>query len=133
MFSSVVKRVRKLLGLIDKRAAGKKGSNDDKASNQKRPIGNATDGNGRSNHKKEEVLLKGTGKAVENVLALGLFFMRQDDVKVRVGTGTVSVVDDIVETEQAEGAQVAEQESESEVPETQIRKTSMIEVGISLK
>ena len=113
----------------------------------------------------EEVLLKATNKAIEKVLGLALFFQGQEDCRVRLRTGTVGVVDDIVETavsvdpprdhiptvdtprddtfqcqrNQSEEPMVIEdekarsEEEEEELPETQIRKMSVVEVGISLK
>jgi ribonuclease P/MRP protein subunit POP7 len=44
----------------------------------------------------EEVLLKGTGKAVQKVLELGLWFQqRKDQYVVRLNTGSVGAIDDI--------------------------------------
>ena len=96
--------------------------------------GRSTDAGHQSELEREEVLLKGTGKAVAKVLGLGLFFSHQSDLKIRVATGTVSVVDDIMEIDRAGAEQDFEKEGdESEVSETRLRKTSMVEVGISLK
>ncbi|KAK5070702.1 hypothetical protein LTR16_009311 [Cryomyces antarcticus] len=44
----------------------------------------------------EEVVLKATGKAIEKALNLGLFFQGQEDCKVRIRTGSVAAIDDIV-------------------------------------
>jgi len=94
---------------------------------------------------KEEVFLKATGKAIEKVLGFALFFEGQEDMKVRVGTGSVGVVDDIVEGdreqkgEEQEGAEGdmdvdrEEDKEDEELPETQIRKTSFVEVALSLR
>ena len=92
----------------------------------------------------EEVLLKATSKAIEKVLGLALYFQGQDDCRVRLRTGSVGVVDDIVEVEKPkmrrrEGGvgdqemDVCEGEEGEELPETQIRKMSVVEVGISLR
>ena len=106
----------------------------------------------------EEVFLKATNKAIEKVLGLALFFQGQQDCRVRLKTGSVGVVDDIVEVEEpnvkgnavgplpkpAEAGKTGEQateaegdvdseEEEEELPETQIRKVSVVEVGISLR
>ncbi|MCJ1245635.1 hypothetical protein MMC30_002839 [Trapelia coarctata] len=144
-FISAVKRIRKLLSLIDERevgqidlAGGKSGRNGKGSERQK--LGKKAG--------KEEVFLKGTGRAIEKVLGLALFFEGQEDVKVRVGTGSVGVVDDIVEgdrpekgEEQEEGGgqgnmdvdREEENEEDEELPETQIRKASFVEVAISLR
>ncbi|KAF8416065.1 Rpp20 subunit of nuclear RNase MRP and P-domain-containing protein [Tirmania nivea] len=44
----------------------------------------------------EGVILKATGKAINKCLSLGVYFMKDDTVAVRVGTGSVDAVDDIV-------------------------------------
>lgn len=108
----------------------------------------------------EEVILKATNRAIEKALGLGVFFQGQDDVRVRLRTGSVGAVDDIVvddkrttgkrkkgspgrnkgEGENAEEGhdKVGEEMENTEaddvvIPETQIRKVSILEVGISLK
>ena len=106
----------------------------------------------------EEVYLKATNKAIEKVLGLALFFQGQKDCRVRLKTGSVGAVDDVVEVEEPkvqekaagtsrkpveadgtrEQAPEAERningdEDEGELPETQIRKVSVVEVGISLR
>ena len=78
----------------------------------------------------EEVLLKGTSRAIEKVLGLALYFQGQGDCRVRLRTGSVGVVDDIVE---GDGEGEKEGDEDEEVPETQVRKISVVEVGISLK
>lgn len=44
----------------------------------------------------EGVVLKATGKAINKCLSLGVYFMKDDRVAVRVGTGSVDAVDDVV-------------------------------------
>ncbi|KAF8454777.1 Rpp20 subunit of nuclear RNase MRP and P-domain-containing protein [Terfezia claveryi] len=44
----------------------------------------------------EGVVLKATGKAINKCLSLGVYFMKDDRVSVRVGTGSVDAVDDVV-------------------------------------
>ena len=79
----------------------------------------------RDKGKGEEVILKGTGRAVEKVLALGLFFQGQTDCRVRVGTGSVGAVDDLVEKgDDGDG------EGEEE---TRVRRVSVVEVGVYLR
>ncbi|KAI9779827.1 MAG: hypothetical protein M1839_007140 [Geoglossum umbratile] len=154
-FISAVKRVRKLLKGIDKRdisndRVGKKGKVE-----------------------AEEVILKATAKAIERALNLAIFFQGQQDCRVQIKTGSVGVVDDIVETKRlairgessntGQGHSLKRKRSESdaggnnasadrttteptietelqdvgiekeELPETQVRKTSTVEVLISLR
>ena len=109
----------------------------------------------------EEVLLKASGKAVEKVLGLGLYFQGQDDCRIRLRTTSVGAVDDIVERdepimakkrraksgqgvdarelEEGEGLEVKmsgegdEEDEDEELPETQVRRLSVVEVRISLR
>lgn len=114
----------------------------------------------------EEVILKATNRAIEKALGLGVFFQGQGDVRVRLRTGSVGAVDDIVVDEnktqrkqkkgkskmqkgQVEKAgtdgnaeegndDVNEEMRDTEaddvdLPETRIRKLSVLEIGISLK
>ena len=82
----------------------------------------------------EEVVLKATSRAIQNVLGLALFFQGQDDCRVRLRTGTVGVVDDIVESVFPHGAATEEgEDEEEELPESRVRKASFVEVAISLK
>jgi ribonuclease P/MRP protein subunit POP7 len=74
----------------------------------------------------EEVLVKATGKAIEKALRIALYFQGQEDCAVRLRTGSVGAVDDVLVKERGE-------EGEEDVPETRIRMTSMLEVGISLR
>jgi hypothetical protein len=78
----------------------------------------------------EEVWIKGTGKATEKVLELAEFFKRSGDVRVRLRTGSVWAVDDIV-MEHRGGLQESGEEAEIEMPESRLRQTSMLEVGVS--
>ena len=71
----------------------------------------------------EEVLVKATGKAIEKALQVALYFQAQKDCMVKLKTGSVGAVDDVI----------AEEGQEEEVPDTRIRRTSMLEVGISLR
>ena len=127
---SAVNRVRKLLDQVDKRAVGDlnllntKGSDRQKlqALNQK-----IVDAKCKAS---EEVVLKATGRAIERVLGLGLYFQGQPDYMVRLRTGSVGVVDDIVEREVPEQKDGGEEE---ELPESRIRKASVVEVAVTLK
>ncbi|KAL8823678.1 MAG: hypothetical protein Q9191_005649 [Dirinaria sp. TL-2023a] len=120
-FISAVKRVRKLLVEIEKRAT--RSSNATGTQNLEGSVAGAVAAGGGP--RAEEVLLKGTNRAIEKVLQLALFFQGQGDVKVRIGTGSVGAVDDI-EVEE-DGA------DDEEVQETRVRRVSVVEVGVSLK
>ncbi|KAL8710560.1 MAG: hypothetical protein Q9225_007265 [Loekoesia sp. 1 TL-2023] len=168
-FISAVKRVRKLLSLIEKRVIGKvdlvngAGNDRQKLRALEKSIEEDDGGGGKGGGKqKEEVILKATNRAIEKALGLGLFFQGQDDCRVRLRTGSLGTVDDVVEEERpkgnrrkgkrketaegkegdgdtsgkGEGEDVKMQDAEAEeeeLPETQIRKVSVLEVAITLK
>ncbi|TGZ85160.1 hypothetical protein EX30DRAFT_337559 [Ascodesmis nigricans] len=50
---------------------------------------------GRTNSEKA-VTVKATGRAIERLLQMGVFLMQRGDVEIRVETGTVGAVDDLV-------------------------------------
>lgn len=135
-FISAVKRVRKLLNEIDKRSMGNvdlvNGKDSDKQ--KLRKLGEKT--NASTGKEPEEVVLKATSRAIQNVLGLALYFQGQDDCRVRLRTGTVGVVDDIVESavpKEADVEEGEEEEEEEELPESRVRKASFVEVAITLK
>ncbi|KAL8675213.1 MAG: hypothetical protein Q9168_000333 [Polycauliona sp. 1 TL-2023] len=162
-FISAVKRVRKLLHLIDKREVGKVDLGDGRKGKETLRV---LEGHSQASGKEpEEVILKATNRAIEKALGLGIFFQGQGDVRVRLRTGSVGAVDDIVVEEQkprekkngitgkttenlekagaddctGEVNEGLEEETETVgtgdavIPETQIRKVSVLEIGISLK
>lgn len=135
-FISAVKRVRKLLDEIDKRSTGKIDLFDGKDSDKQklRKLGVRNNAPTGKDKEPEEVVMKATNRAIQNVLGLALFFQGQDDCKVRLRTGTVSVVDDIVESVIPKGPKTKEgEEEEEELPESRVRKASFVEVAITLK
>lgn len=96
------------------------------------------------------MFLRGAGKVIEKVLGFALFFGGQEDVRVRVGTGSVGVVDDVVvgergvekgggdidvdvDVEMGQENGEEKEEEEEDLPETQLRKASYVEVAISLR
>jgi len=102
---------------------------------------------------REVVLVKGTGRAVAKALEVGLWFQQRDEFAIQVRTGSVGAIDDIVEKNEAErlasedgGAMMEVDEDtkaaehdlkdgddhEDEIPETRIRYTSVVEIGVSL-
>jgi len=152
-FISVVKRVRKLLAQVDKRAMGQVDLLSGKGSDRQR-----LSKLGKQDQIPEEVTLKATNKAIERALGLALFFQGQEDCRVRLKTGSVGVIDDIVVDEKPGEGKTGGKSSEAEkdasddvvmnngheadeprekvdeeLPETQIRQVSVIEVGISLR
>ncbi|KAI9745309.1 MAG: hypothetical protein M1818_001589 [Claussenomyces sp. TS43310] len=124
-FIPTIKRVRKFLHEVDKRASGNiellgPGSDRQKILS----TGRGADKRG------EEVLVKGTGRAIEKVLQVALFFQGQDDCLVRLRTGSLGAIDDIIVDGDGNGHLDVGGE---EVPETRVRKTSVLEVGVSLR
>lgn len=85
-------------------------------------------GRGREQAGKEEVLVKGTGKAIDRCLQIGLYFQGQEDCDVRLRTGSVGAIDDVVAT--GEGGLEGD---EAVVEETRVRRTSVLEVGVRLR
>lgn len=133
-FISAVKRVRKLLDEIDKRSTGKIDLLDGKDSDKQKLRKLSKMNNAPTGREPEEVVMKATNRAIQNVLGLALFFQGQEDCLVRLRTGTVSVVDDIVESVIPKGHRTEEgEDEEEELPESRVRKASFVEVAITLK
>lgn len=133
-FVSALKRVQKLISLAEKRLMGKfdlvNGEGKDK--HKLKALGAIAPS--KQQKEAEAVILKATNVAIEKALGLALFFQGQDGLTVQLRTGTVGVVDDIdQETQLAEGGDTEDKQAEMELPETQIRKISMLEVAIMLK
>ncbi|PMD32451.1 hypothetical protein L207DRAFT_518794 [Hyaloscypha variabilis F] len=130
-FISTVKRVRSYLSHIETRAAGPITLGKHASQQQvraaieegiERARGRGGDvGKGKGKGRGEEVLLKATGKAIERLLGVALYFQGQEGVKVELRTGSVGAVDDVVET--GDGA---------ETGESQLRRVSCLEVGVRL-
>jgi ribonuclease P/MRP protein subunit POP7 len=68
--------------------------------------------------------MKGTGRAIEKVLRLGLYWQGQEDVLVSIRTGSVGAVDDVVGVESGE---------EAGFEESRVRRVSSLEVGVRLR
>lgn len=85
----------------------------------------------------EEVVLKATNRAIEKVLGIALYFQGQDDCRVRLRTGSLGVVDDIVDApldiQGDDGGDGKEADDEVELPESRIRKITAVEVAIALR
>lgn len=132
-FMSAVKRVEKLLRLADKRAVQaattnakqqgphkggkrKRGADGDEnlgiaeemervKRDKRRQGGGMNGGEETVDGVGEEVVLKGTGKAIHRVLELALWFQqREQEYVVRLRTGSVGAIDDISVGEDGTGA-----------------------------
>jgi len=126
---SAIKRVKKFLREIEKRAMQAGGIDgvldrwDARAGNDvvlQRKLGEVSERLGRD---AEEVLVKASGRAMEQALRVGEWFRNREDevlTRVEVRCGSVSVVDDIVEKGQDDevddgrGSEDKENEDESE-------------------
>ena len=90
---------------------------------------------GKKDGAQEEVILKGTGKAIQKVLALAAWFQdeAQDQlgVKVVLRTSSVGAIDDIVHMDSDD--KIERKEENADGDETRIRRVSCLEVGISLR
>lgn len=122
-FLSVVKRVKKLLDLADHRALGKI-SLEQKSSEQAMLNALAQEKEQKQNNKGEEITLKATGRAIEKLVNLAVFFQKQDNMKIVIRTESVPVIDDIVQKDEDA------EDVEADIPETQIRWMSVLEVGV---
>ncbi|KAF2103997.1 hypothetical protein NA57DRAFT_70209 [Rhizodiscina lignyota] len=136
-FMSAVKRVRKLLVLADRRAVQSKLHKMD-APPKDKIMAAATATLDRS--EQEEVWIKATGRSIEKALGLAVWFQGQDEYKVRMQTGSVWAVDDVVVQPKAqvmdevgEAETEAKKEEEEDIPDTRLRQTSLLEVAISLR
>lgn len=130
-FISAVKRVRALLTKIEKRCAPNVDLIKGKVSDKQKLKALAAKRGDRT--EPEAVILKGTNKAILKVCELALFFQGQDDVSVRIKTGSVGTVDDIVEKEDVEEGAGTVDEDEEEMPESRVRWLSVVEAHVSLK
>lgn len=129
-FISAVKRVQKLLALIEQREMGKvsliggEGSDKEKLE--------ALDAGAIRGGKQEEVLLKATGKAIKNATDLARYFQAKEDLQVQLRTGTVPVVDDLIKVEKLGDGNPAEaQQMDEDIPDTRVRQLRMLEVAIT--
>ncbi|KAJ5693069.1 hypothetical protein N7462_002492 [Penicillium macrosclerotiorum] len=109
-FMSVVKRVQKLLLQAEKRATANISLEDSRKTEQQKlaELAKAAD-------KREEVFVKATGRAIEKALNVGKWFEEKTtEYAVRVNTGSVLVVDDIVEDEEKKEQELQKQQRQEE-------------------
>ena len=135
-FISAVKRVRKLLEQAEKRRMGNTDLVNDKGSDLQKLQELSDKIESATKKKAEEIVMKGTSRAIEKVLSLGIYFQNQPECQVRIRTGTVGVVDDIVEKKSTSAPQKSQDAGEAaphELPESRIRYVSSVEVGVSLR
>lgn len=102
-FIVIIKRVQKLLGHVEERLNPRVRSG---ASETQLAAAVDEAARRRSMGDGEEVIIKGTGKAVEMVLRVGLWWQSQEGVHVAVRTSSVGAVDDIVRDEEIEASRV---------------------------
>ncbi len=143
---SAVKRCEKLLALVEKRATGKLELVNANGGDKQRL--SALVKEDKEGVGKEEVIYKASGKAIAKVLDLAVYWQARENVRVTLRTGSQGVVDDIVEVEDADKASGAQGETgeeehdvdmengqdeveEEDLPETQIRRVSFLEVAIT--
>ncbi|KAL3420434.1 hypothetical protein PVAG01_08933 [Phlyctema vagabunda] len=124
-FIAMVKRTQKYLTEVEKRSTGSVSLTNNGAGRgggDRDAMRVIEDGVKKAREQREQVWLKGTGKAIEKTMQLGLWFQTQErGVKYEVSwkTGSVGAVDDVVDEE---GSLVED--------ESRIRRTSTLEVGI---
>jgi ribonuclease P/MRP protein subunit POP7 len=86
-------------------------------------------------HDRDEIILKATGKAIAKALSLGEWFEEKEEYSVRIETGTVGAIDDIVAPEDGVGAEDEDEAmkdgAEGEIPESRIRYASTIQIFVS--
>lgn len=85
-------------------------------------------------HERDEVILKATGKAIAKALSLGVWFQQREEYAVRIETGTVGAIDDIVPPEDAAGEeedQEMKDDGQEDIPESRVRFASTIQIFVS--
>ncbi|KAI4763734.1 hypothetical protein E4T52_10676 [Aureobasidium sp. EXF-3400] len=141
-FMSAVKRVQKLLLQVEKRSAQSASAQ----VSSSRPKYSAS-GNDEildiervaavmaaNKHERDEIILKATGKAIAKALSLGVWFDEKIEYAVRIETGTVGTIDDILLPEDAAAEdedQTMKDGGEDEIPESRIRYASTIQIFVS--
>lgn len=121
---AAVKRVKKLLQHVEKRAIH--GVDLTKDRNGMRRLAEANEKLGKNG---EAVLVKASGRAMEQALKIGEWFKNREDelaCNVEVRTGSVQAVDDIVEKEEDETIDEDQPEEPEDTNALEILDTSMI-------
>jgi ribonuclease P/MRP protein subunit POP7 len=106
--------------------------------------GGGQDGNAESAGGKREVVVLGTGRAIEKTLNVAAWFQRQPDCRVNLRTRSVAAVDDVVlGTGDEESKEVDPEEADGEMEEegdaadvkdyARVRMISCLEVAVWLR
>jgi ribonuclease P/MRP protein subunit POP7 len=139
---SAIKRVQKLLLQAEKRSA--QSAADQVSSRPKYSVSSTNDEitdiervaaiMAEDKHDRDEIILKATGKAIAKALSLGVWFEEKGEYSVRIETGTVGAIDDIVAPEDG-GAEDEDKDmkegADEEIPESRIRYASTIQIFVS--
>jgi ribonuclease P/MRP protein subunit POP7 len=115
---AAVKRVKKYLLEAEKRALKAAGANVSKTGSRRGPIQAVEQANERLKRDKEEVLVKASGRAMEQALRIAEWFRTKEkdllcDVEVR--TGSVRAIDDIVEVERDDDGDKADEDDGKDI------------------
>lgn len=103
---SAVKRVQKLLRQAEKRATANISLEDTRTTERQKLAHLA-----QVSELREEVFVKATGRAIEKALNVGKWFEEKEtEYAVRVSTGSVLVVDDVVEDEEKKQREIQKQQ-----------------------
>lgn len=105
-FMSAVKRVQKLLRQAEKRATTNISLEDTRTTEKQKlaQLANVSE-------LREEIFVKATGRAIEKALNVGKWFEEKaTEYAVRVSTGSVLVVDDVVEDEEKKQREIQKQQ-----------------------
>lgn len=133
-FIAIVKRVRKLLALIQKRTVTNVDLIEGKGSDKQKLKSLAKANTAAKEKQPEAVLLKATNRAIDKALSVALFLQEQDDLIVRLKTGTVAVVDDLVPGAGLDNRLEADEKmQDEEEPESRVRHLSVLEVAVTMK
>jgi ribonuclease P/MRP protein subunit POP7 len=135
-FMSAIKRVQKLLLQAEKRSA--QSASDQVSSRPKYSVSSndeITDIErvatimAAEKHDQDEIVLKATGKAIAKALSLALWFDEKVEYNIRIETGTVGAIDDIVAPEDED--QNMKEDGQEDIPESRIRYASTIQIFVS--
>jgi len=139
---SAVKRVQKLLLHAEKRSAQSASAQVSSSRPKYSSAGNDEISDiekvaavmAANKHERDEVILKATGKAIAKALSLGVWFQQREEYAVRIETGTVGAIDDIVPPEDAAGEEEDREmkdDGQEDIPESRIRFASTIQIFVS--
>lgn len=124
---SAAKRVQKLLREVEKRAMSKVDLHNGKTS-EKEEIAQLKES--AQLLQKEEVFIKATGRAIQKAMDLGKWFSEKDGYNINVKTGTVMVVDDIVEDDDMKEREL-KKKAKLEEPKDTVTDKDKIEIESS--